>query len=69
MDFSLSEEHLMAQDMVRDFAQREIYPTLKEWDRKGQPHPHVLPRMAELGILGINILAYYIMNRVISRYS
>lgn len=59
MDFSLTEEHLMAQQMVRDFALNEIYPTIKEWDRKQQLNPIVLPRMAELGILGINIPVRY----------
>jgi glutaryl-CoA dehydrogenase (non-decarboxylating) len=59
MDFALTEEHRMAQDMVRDFAQREIYPTLKEWDRKHETHPDVLPRMAELGILGICVPVRY----------
>jgi glutaryl-CoA dehydrogenase (non-decarboxylating) len=59
MEFSLTQEQTMAQEMVRDFAQREIYPTIKEWDRKHQPHPDVLPRMAELGILGINIPVRY----------
>ncbi|MCB9438448.1 MAG: acyl-CoA dehydrogenase family protein [Anaerolineales bacterium] len=59
MDFSLTEEHLMAQQMVRDFAHNEIYPTIKEWDRKQQLNPIVLPRMAELGILGINIPVRY----------
>ncbi|MBN1679227.1 MAG: acyl-CoA dehydrogenase family protein [Anaerolineae bacterium] len=59
MDFALTEEHVMAQQMVRDFAQKEIYPTIKEWDRKHAPHPDVLPRMAELGILGINVPVRY----------
>ncbi len=59
MDFELTEEHLMARQMVRDFAQKEIYPILKEYDRKQEPIPHVLPRMAELGILGINIPVRY----------
>src|SRR5579859_1154094 len=59
MDFSLSEEHLMAQKMVRDFAQKEIYPTIKDYDRQQQMNPDVLPRMAELGILGINIPVRY----------
>lgn len=59
MDFSLTEEHLMAQQMVRDFAHNEIYPTIKEWDRKQELNPIVLPRMAELGILGINIPVRY----------
>jgi alkylation response protein AidB-like acyl-CoA dehydrogenase len=59
MDFLLSEEHQMAQKMVRDFAQKEVYPTIKEWDRKQEMNPDVLPRMAELGILGINIPVRY----------
>ena len=59
MDFLLTEEHLMAQKMVRDFAQKEVYPTIKEWDRKQQMNPDVLPRMGELGILGINIPVMY----------
>jgi glutaryl-CoA dehydrogenase (non-decarboxylating) len=59
MDFSLSEEHIMAQQMVRDFALKEIYPTIREWDEKQEMNPVVLPRMAELGILGINIPVRY----------
>jgi alkylation response protein AidB-like acyl-CoA dehydrogenase len=59
MDFSLSEEHIQAQKMVRDFADREIIPTIGEWDRKQEMNPAVLPRMAELGILGINIPVRY----------
>ncbi len=59
MDFSLGEEHLMAQRMVRDFAQKEVRPTIKEWDRKQEMNPATLPRMAELGILGINIPVRY----------
>jgi glutaryl-CoA dehydrogenase (non-decarboxylating) len=59
MDFSLSEEHIQAQKMVRDFADREIIPTIGEWDRRQEMNPAVLPRMAELGILGINIPVRY----------
>ncbi|MGQ9907196.1 MAG: acyl-CoA dehydrogenase family protein [Candidatus Flexifilum sp.] len=59
MDFQLTEEHLQAQKMVRDFVAREIIPTIGEWDRKQQMNPAILPRMAELGILGINIPVRY----------
>jgi len=45
--------------MVKDFAEREVYPTIKEYDRKQEMNPSVLPRMAELGILGINIPVRY----------
>jgi alkylation response protein AidB-like acyl-CoA dehydrogenase len=53
MDFSLSPEHLMAQKMVRDFAQKEIAPAIKEADRKQEPIPWAIERMGALGILGM----------------
>lgn len=59
MDYLLTPEQLMAQKMVRDFAQKEVYPTIKDWDRKQQMNPEVLPRMAELGILGICVPVRY----------
>ena len=59
MDFSLSDEHLRAQQMVRTFAQREVAPIIKEADRNQSMPPHLLPRMAELGILGICIPERY----------
>jgi alkylation response protein AidB-like acyl-CoA dehydrogenase len=59
MDFSLSAEHVMVQKLVRDFAQREVQPTIKEWDRAQQMNPAVLPRLAELGILGICVPVKY----------
>jgi len=59
LDFSLTEEQLSAAQMVRDFAEKEIYPTIKEYDRKQEMNPEALPRMAELGILGINIPVRY----------
>ena len=59
MDFGLSDEHLMTQRMVRDFAAKEVLPTIQEQDRKGGMAPFILPRMAELGILGITIPVKY----------
>jgi len=53
MDFSLSQEHKMTQKMVRDFAQKEIAPIIKEHDREQEPIPFALGRMGELGILGL----------------
>ena len=59
MDFSLNEEHKQAQKMVRDFAAKEVIPVIGEWDRKQEMNPAFLPRMAELGILGICIPVRY----------
>ena len=59
MDFGLSAEHRMVQQMVRGFAQKEVTPVIKEADRNQQMAPFVLPRMADLGILGICIPVRY----------
>jgi glutaryl-CoA dehydrogenase (non-decarboxylating) len=59
MDFTLDPEHLMVQKMVRDFAQKEVQPTIKDWDRRQQMNPETLPRLAELGILGICLPVKY----------
>ena len=59
MDFALSEEQQQVQKMVRDFAAREVIPTIGEWDQKQEMNPDILPRLAELGILGISIPVRY----------
>jgi len=59
MDLALTEEHRMVQRMVADFAQKEIAPTIKDYDRAQDMAPFVLPRMAELGILGICLPVRY----------
>jgi glutaryl-CoA dehydrogenase (non-decarboxylating) len=59
VDFTLTPENLMVQKMVRDFAQKEVQPTIKDWDRKQQMNPDTLPRMAELGLLGICVPVKY----------
>ena len=59
MDFRLTTEHEMVQKMVRDFARKEVAPTIKESDREQEMAAHVLPRMGELGILGICIPVRY----------
>lgn len=53
MDFALNEEHRMVQRMVREFALKEVAPVIKEYDRMQAMAPFVLPRLAELGILGL----------------
>jgi alkylation response protein AidB-like acyl-CoA dehydrogenase len=59
MDFALSSEHEMVVKMVRDFAHKEVTPGIKEADRNQKMDPHVLPRMGELGILGICLPVRY----------
>lgn len=59
MDFSLTDEQMQARRMVRDFTQKEVMPVIGEWDRRQEMNPAFLPRMAELGILGICIPVRY----------
>jgi glutaryl-CoA dehydrogenase (non-decarboxylating) len=59
MDLSLTGEHRMVQQMVKDFTQKEVASIIKEFDRKQEMAPFILPRMAELGILGICIPVKY----------
>jgi glutaryl-CoA dehydrogenase (non-decarboxylating) len=59
MDFNLTEEHRMVQRMVRDFAQKEVAPVIKEYDRRQEMAPFVLPRLAQLGILGMCLPVRY----------
>jgi len=49
----------MVQNMVREFAQKEVAPIIKECDRQQQMAEFVLPRMGELGILGICLPVKY----------
>ncbi len=59
MDLAFSEEHEMIRKMVRDFAERELAPSVKEHDRNQTFDRTVLPKMAQLGLLGICIPVKY----------
>jgi glutaryl-CoA dehydrogenase (non-decarboxylating) len=59
MDFALTDEHRMVRDMVKGFAQKEVAPIIKEYDRKQEMADFILPRMGELGILGICLPVRY----------
>ena len=59
MDFELGEERLQAQRMVRDFVEREVMPHIAAWDREQRMDAALLPRMAELGLLGICLPTRY----------
>ena len=59
MDFALNDEHKLVQNMVRDFAEKEVAPLVKEYDRRREYPLELLPRMAELGLLGVCIPVKY----------
>jgi len=59
MDFTLSEEHRMIQDMARDFAQNEIVPVAAHCDEAGEfPHETIM-KMGAQGLMGIEVPEAY----------
>ena len=59
MDFSLTAEHQMIVRMVRDFAEKEVAPVIKDHDQEQKPIRDALYQMGEMGILGICIPVRY----------
>jgi alkylation response protein AidB-like acyl-CoA dehydrogenase len=59
MDFSLSEHHELLRKTVRDFAQKEVLPRARKWDEEERFPKEIVPRLAELGLLGIRIPEEY----------
>ena len=55
MDFKLTPEQEMIRDMVRDFTEKNIKPVAAECDEEKQFPYQNLKRMAELGLMGMNI--------------
>ncbi len=53
MDFSLTEEQVMIQDMARQFSDVELAPHAEKWDREKFLDRGVFTKAAELGFLGI----------------
>ncbi len=55
IDLSLTPENELVQQTVRDFAQTEIAPHIREWDERHEAHREVFARMGALGFLGAPI--------------
>jgi hypothetical protein len=53
MDFRLSEEQELLRRSVREFAESEIRPHVREWDEAQHFPLELVPRLAELGLMGI----------------
>ncbi|QTE30193.1 acyl-CoA dehydrogenase [Pengzhenrongella sicca] len=53
MDFGLSEEQQLIQDMVKDFAASEVAPIAAEIDRDHRFPAELLPQMAKLNLMGV----------------
>ncbi len=53
MDFRLTEEQQLLRRTVREFADAEIGPHVREWDEAQHFPAELIPKLAELGLLGI----------------
>jgi alkylation response protein AidB-like acyl-CoA dehydrogenase len=53
MDFRLSDEQELLRRSVREFAEAEIRPHVMAWDEAQHFPMELLPRLAELGLMGI----------------
>ena len=53
MEFSLTEEQQQLRRTVRDFAEGEIAPHVMEWDETSKFPSELIPKLAEMGFLGV----------------
>ena len=53
MDFNITEEQQQLRRTVRAFAEGEIAPHVMEWDEVSKFPAEILPKLAEMGLLGI----------------
>lgn len=59
MDFGLSEELVAMKELARDFAQKEILPTLEEDEKAHRFRPERVRKMGDLGFFGVLIPEEY----------
>ena len=53
MDFSLTDEQQQLRRTIRQFAESEIAPHVMEWDEASQFPSEIIPKLAEMGLLGV----------------
>jgi len=53
MDFELNDEQRQVKMSVREFAEGEIAPHVRDWDERQHFPVELLPKLAELGLMGV----------------
>ena len=53
MDFSLTDEQQQLRRTIRTFAETEIAPHVMEWDEASRFPSELIPKLAELGLMGV----------------
>ena len=59
MDFELPESHKVLRASLREFCEREVRPKARDWDAAERFPTELVPKLAELGLLGIKIPEEY----------
>ncbi|HXG76827.1 MAG TPA: acyl-CoA dehydrogenase [Gaiellaceae bacterium] len=59
MDFELTAEQRAVQELARELAEAEIAPQAAAWDREHRFPDELLPRLAEVGLLGVCVPEEY----------
>ena len=59
MNFELNEEQIMFRDMARKFAEQEMLPTLKDYERQRKINYDVIKKLASLGLIGVHLPQEY----------
>ena len=59
MDFRLTEEQALLRRSVREFAETEIRPHVRAWDEAQHFPVEIVPKLAALGLLGIQVPEAY----------
>ena len=57
MDFELTDEQQMFQDVLRSFVSEHIKPVVREYEREGRYPTEIVAKMAEMGLFGITVPA------------
>lgn len=59
MDFELNQEQQMFKNLARRFAEEEIIPSLKEYEREGKLHRENIRKLGQLGLIGAHVPEEY----------
>src|SRR6186997_3428678 len=59
MDFRLSEDQDLLRRSIREFAETEIRPHVREWDEAQHFPIELVPKLAALGLMGIQFPEKY----------
>ena len=59
MDLRLTDDQVLLRRSIREFAEREIRPHVREWDEAQHYPQELVPKLASQGLMGIQVLEEY----------